>query len=203
MEQHISNKPGSSYLDYVKTQAMYNPCLFNLENFLSNHTNSQGRCCVRTLDFREGIKGVSSQTLVALNDLPSKLQSDDDRHNPLQGRIFIIEDLTKELIELLGSKLDVEPLFFAMHLHVDQRRGLEHHVPSEATLPTRLLDQNYINMSYHRSVATNSPHNQKARYLRDTAINRKLVLIPHSNLGLVQHCASIIRTKQKRRFWIG
>lgn len=203
MEQYISHKSGSSYLEYVKTQSIYNPCLFNLENFLSNHADSHGRCRVITLDFRQGIQGVSSQTLVDLNDLPSKLQSDNNHESPLQGRIFIIEDLTKEVVELLGSRLDVDPLFFAMHLHVDQRRGLKHHAPSEATLPTRLLDQNYINMSYHRSVMTDSPHDQKARYLRNTAINRKLVLIPSSNLGLVQHCASIIRTKQKYSFWTG
>lgn len=203
MEQYIPDKPGSSYLENVNTQSIYNPCLFNLESFLSNQTSSHGRCRVRTLDFREGIKGVSSQTLVALNDLPSKLQSDDKHDNPLQGRIFIIEDLTKEIVELLGSQLDVDPLFFAMHLHVDQRRRLKYHSPSEATLPTRLLDQNYINMSYHRSVVTDSPHDQKARYLRNTAINRKLVLIPYSNIGLVQHGTSIIRTKPKDSFWTG
>lgn len=191
------------YRDYVKTQSIYNPCLFNLVDFLSNHAYSHRRCRVTALDFREGIKGLSSQISVALNDLPSKLQGDDDLDNPLQGRIFIIEDLTEDVVELFGSELDIDPLFFAMHLHVDEKRELSHHTPSEATLPTRLLDRNYINMFYHRSVVTDDTHKQWARYLRNTVINRKLVLLPSTNLGLIQHCASVIRTKQKHSFWIG
>lgn len=206
MECALSGKPKAPtrlYSDYVKGQSSCNPCLLNLERFLSTHAASHRSCHIVALDFREGVKGLCARSNVALHDLPSKIRGDDELGKSLQGRIFIIEDLTKDIIELLGLELDIDPLFFAMHLHAYNREGLHHQPPSEATLPSRLLKQNYININYHRSVTTDCTHKRWSRYIRDTVISRKVVFLPSTNIGLAQHCASVIRVRQKEGFWIG
>ena len=205
MECALPGKPKAPtrlYSDYVKAQSSCNPCLLNLECFLSNHAPGHRSCRIVALDFR-GVKGLCTRSNVALHDLPSKLRGNDELGNSLQGRIFIIEDLTKDIVELLGLELDIDPLFFAMHLHVSQKRGLKHQPPSEATLPSRLLKQNYININYHRSVTSDCTHKRWSRYTRDTVISRKLVFLPSTNIGLAQHCTSVFRTRQKDSFWIG
>ena len=206
MECALPGKPKAStrlYSDYVKAQSSRNPCLLNLECFLSKHAAGHRSCRIVALDFREGVKGLCARSNVALHDLPSKLRGNDDLGNSLQGRIFIIEDLTEDVVELLGLELDIDPLFFAMHLHVSQKEGLKHQPPSEVTLPSRLLNQNYININYHRSVTSDCTHKRWSRYMRDTVISRNLVFLPSTNVGLAQHCTSVFRTRQKDSFWIG
>ena len=192
-----------SYSYYVKAQSVCNPCLLNLDNFLTIPTAGHGCCRIVALDFRRDVQVPFLRTKIPQDDLPTKLRSDGDLINPLQGRIFIIEDLTKDLIELLGSELEIDPLFFAMHLHASQKVGLSRQTPNEATLPSRLLSQDYINISYHRSVATDNVHNKWSRYVRNTVINRKLVFLPSTKIGLAQHCASVVKIEGKRSFWIG
>lgn len=121
----------------------------------------------------------------------------------LLGKIFVIEDLTKDVIELLGTELDIDPLFFAMHLHTPHRTGMRHQTPDEATLPSRLPSQGFTNISYHRSVTSEQVYPLGGRLLRDTVIDRKLVFLRSTTIGLAQHCASVIRTNGRAGFWIG
>ena len=39
------------------------------------------------------------------------------QEEPPLGRILVIEDLTREVVEVLGSSLNIDPLFFASHIH--------------------------------------------------------------------------------------
>ncbi|KAF2122984.1 hypothetical protein BDV96DRAFT_639535 [Lophiotrema nucula] len=120
----------------------------------------------------------------------------------LEGRILIIEDLTKEVVELLGTVLDIDPLFFALHLHTVQRTGSRHQTPDEATLPSRLSSQDFVNISYHRAVISDTPVPSKGRFKRDTTIDRKLVFLRSTRIGLAQHCASVIRVKTRKGRWL-
>jgi hypothetical protein len=113
-----------SYGDYVKAQALCNPCLLNLDKFLSSQAISRRSCRVTALDFRAEVEGLFSQTNVALHDLPSKLRTDGEAQSSLQGRIFIIEDLTKDIVELFGFEFSIDPLFFALHVGVSQGEGV-------------------------------------------------------------------------------
>ena len=201
--ENKSPGPQKSYQKYVRAQSTYNPCLRNLELFLSSHATSQSKCRVVALDFREGIKGLSARTKVKLQDLSSKLQDDGDLRHPLQGRILIIEDLSKDIVELLGSELDIDPLFFSMHLHRSQAKEQKGQSSSEAILPSRIMKKEYINISYHRSVTTDHIYDVRRRYMRDTVVGRKIVFLAGTNIGLAQHCASVLLKKQNSSFWIG
>jgi hypothetical protein len=166
------------------------------------------------MDFREGIDHPITRSDGALEDLSSELRESPFgkkhhkerelyRDHPLQGRILIIEDLTKDVVELLGSELHIDPLFFALHLHTAQKKGMRHQTPDQATLPSRCLSQDYLNISYHRAIMCDAVDESGGRFLRDTSIDRKLVFLPSTKIGLAQHCASVIRIKQKGSFWIG
>lgn len=121
----------------------------------------------------------------------------------LPGRILIIEDLIKGLAELLGTELRIDPLFFAMHLHISPKGQHPRLAPSDATLPSRLLTQDYVNISFQQSVVGERKRDSWSRYVRDTVISRKLVFLPATNIGLILHCVSILRVKLKDGLWIG
>lgn len=90
---------------------------------------------------------------------------------------MIIEDLTVDVIELLGCELDIDPLFLAMHLHTVYRTGMRHQTPDETTLPSRLHAHDYINISYHHPVMCDDVYPFGGRMIRDAAIDRKLVFL--------------------------
>ncbi|KAH8698175.1 hypothetical protein GQ44DRAFT_633179 [Phaeosphaeriaceae sp. PMI808] len=127
---------------------------------------------------------------------------ENDYSHPIQGRVLIIEDLTVNVIELLGSELDIDPLFFAMHLHTVQRTGMRHQMPDEATLPSRLRSNDYINVSYHRPVICDNTDLSGGKWVRDTAVNRKVVLLRSTEIALASHSTSIIKVKRSKDFWI-
>src|SRR6266496_2556940 len=117
-----------SYGAYVQARCSQNPSLLNLHNFLSNPKARRDGCRIIAMDFREGINHPIPRANVCLNDVSSELrksafgktyhkEAEHYRDHPLQGRILIIEDLTKDVVEHLGSELDIDPLFFALHLH--------------------------------------------------------------------------------------
>jgi len=46
-----------------------------------------------------------------------KLLSDDSfNHNPEHARLFIVEDLSRDVIETFGAQYDIDPLFFRGHI---------------------------------------------------------------------------------------
>lgn len=141
---------------------------------------------------------------IALERLNTEIQAHQSASDEkaLEGRILIIEDLTRDLIEFLGAKLDIDPLFFSLHLHTVHRTSSRHQTPDEATLPSRLLSQDFVNVSYHRSVVCEGNIPFKGRFLRTSTIERKLVFLRSTKVGLAQHCASVIRIRKREGSWL-
>ena len=48
--------------------------------------------------------------------LTQLLANDSFNHNPEHARIFIVEDLSRDVIEALGAQYDIDPLFFRSHI---------------------------------------------------------------------------------------
>ena len=196
------------YSEYVKALCPRNPCLLNLYNFLSYPRARQHGSRAAALDFRAGLEHPVTRSITDIDLLPAELHNkastiSEEGKYALQGRILIIEDLTKDVVELLGSTLEIDPLFFAMHLHTNHRTGMRQQTPDEATLPSRLINQNYMNFSYHRSITCESVEPFGGRLLRDTSIDRKLVFLRSTTIGLAQHCASVIKIQLNNSFWLG
>lgn len=197
-----------SYSEYVKALCSRNPSLLNLYNFLSYPRARQHGSRVTALDFRAGLEHPVTRAIADIDFLPAELHNKastelEEGKYRLQGRILIIEDLTKDVVELLGSTLEIDPLFFAMHLHTNHRTGMRQQTPDEATLPSRIINQNYMNFSYHRSITCDSVDPFGGRLLRDTSIDRKLVFLRSTTIGLAQHCASVMKILLNNGFWLG
>lgn len=209
----------SRYQAFVKDQCSLNPSLLGLFNFLSNNPKTyQNECHVVAMDFQANTDHPSCRPIQTLDHLHSQLQSQPRSHledyngsrvhnyrkeGTLLGRILIIEDLTKDVVELLGYELDIDPLFFAMHLHTAQKKGMYRQSPDTATLPSRILSKDFINTNYHRAISFDKEMPSGSRLLRDSVIDRKVVVLPSTTIGLAQHCASILRVKQRNGAWIG
>ena len=120
------------------------------------------------------------------------------------GRMIIIEDLTTEIVEILGSSLDIDPLFFASHIHSTEK-SVRFQAPELTTLPSR-YQQNSVNIHYHRSILLQGPSNRMGKLMRCCNVPRKLAVLPplkEAQFGLVQHCCSILSTRDKEKRWLG
>lgn len=202
----------SSYKDYVEALCPRNPSLLTLHGFLSNPRARCNDSRLAALDFRRGTTDPISREPIDVDDLHHELHckvesnhKEDHKYvdSPLQGRILVIEDPTVNVVELLGSQLDIDPLFLALHIHVTHRTGMQHPTPDDATLPSRLLSKDFINISYHRPVICDERDLSKGKFVRDTIIDRKLVFLRSTAIGLMHHRVSVIKVQCRNGFWLG
>lgn len=199
------------YAEYIQELCSRNPSLRTLHSFLINPNARTHGCHATALDFRHGTSVPKSRPIYNMDhliyEIRLKTPFSTGKEHPgagcqLHGRILIIEDLTAEIIQLLGSELDVDPLFLATHLHTVHRTGMRHQTPDDATLPSRLRGRDYINVSYHQPVSSDVSYPSGNRFSLNTAIDRKLVFLRATKIGLVQHRVSIIKLRQSSDFWL-
>ncbi|KAL5003229.1 hypothetical protein BDV10DRAFT_191088 [Aspergillus recurvatus] len=182
-----------TYHEFVKAQRNNNPCLAGLDDFLSDADSDRRACRILQLDFPTDKQGADPAPVfqqVSLEELP-------DRAYPARKkglrRILIIEDLRRDIIEMLGAAHHIDPVFFASHLHAPFRQ-INTQTPNLAALPSRIRKQNFVNFHYHRAVELRGTLENEHRLTRDMNVNRKIaVLVPTENtrVALLQHACSI------------
>ncbi|KAF2731814.1 hypothetical protein EJ04DRAFT_578802 [Polyplosphaeria fusca] len=206
-DQPMTYKSFRSYRSHVKALCSRNPSLMSLYQFLSE-PKAETSCRICAMDFVFGLDRPIIRQHIKKSQLRQEIQEEpkqeksERREKALQGRILVIEDLSKEIIELLGSVLDIDPLFFALHLHTVRRTSSRYQTPDEATLPSRLLSQDFTNVSYHRAVVSDTAVPYKGRFLRTSKVGRKLVFLRSTQIALAQHGASVIRIKNRKGPWL-
>jgi hypothetical protein len=205
-------KPPALYKEYIRKLCTRNPSFQTLLSFISNPKARSHGWRAAALDFRHGQNTLVPRRVLDMYAILSEIRGHDMRsldektpyaRSTLQGRILIIEDLTVEMMQLLGSELDLDPLFLATHLHTVHRTGMRHQTPDDATLPSRLYGKDYVNISYHQPVSSKVSYPSGSKFSLDTAIDRKLVFLRATSIGLVQHRASIIKIQRSPGFWLG
>src|SRR5277367_5423907 len=92
-----------SYTDYVLEQSRRNPYLQNLYQFLINE-DSRKSCRIALLDFHLGVDRPIGQYI---NDVDLAASLEEASSSP--GRLLIVEDLRRNVIEILGSNFDIDP----------------------------------------------------------------------------------------------
>jgi len=202
-----------TYRQYVDTRTKHNPCLANLAKFLSNPRPKGGNVEITSLDFYDG-DSRPEKRCVPWKELPQLLDEfHRTRHDDIpqfekvdtMGReepshylkILVVQDLTKDVTELLGSSLNIDPIFFASHIHTSSKGG-DIQTPDLALLPSRIKTQNYINIHYHRTITFKDVSQSPKKLLREGNLDRKVVILPwteRSYIGLAQHCVSILHVK--------
>lgn len=196
-----------TYQEYIQALSARNPSLNTLQSFLINPNARKDGFKATALDFRRGTLTPDSHVIHDPDCLIYEFSKGTERgyretEHQIQGRILVIEDLTPQVIELLGSKLDLDPLFLATHLHTAHRTGMHHQTPDDATLPSRLVARDYLNVSYHQPMTCDTGHPSGSRYALDSAIDRKLVFIRSTSIGLAQHRVSIVKLRRTKDFWL-
>lgn len=138
-------KPYDSYRSYVEARTRRNSFLQNLLNFLNSEDSRQRTCQVACIEF-SSLSGIAIRKFFDLNTLESLLI---DRTNGIQGRLFIIEDLRPDIIETLGSILNLDPFFFASHIDV-AKTDIRQKRPCTISIPSMTKSQDFLTLRYHR-----------------------------------------------------
>ena len=121
----------------------------------------------------------------------------------LREQISIIEDPSKDIIQMLGSNLNIDPFFFASDIDAPQSEIVTTR-PYMATLPSAVKSHNFLTLHYHR--ALEFERRPKEPSLRDMNVPRKVKALPsikNVNIGLARHCCPIMRTEGKDGLWLG
>ena len=192
-----------SYREYVSAQKQRNPSLGNLCRFFAEGS-SENDCQIASLAFTSMTEAPQRHDL-EMKELESLFQDSVNDDDHIQGQILIFEDLTCDLVELLGSSLDIDPLFFASHLH-GPKADIATPNPSINVLPSKARAQNFLSQQYHKVLQFESRPLGTRKMSRDSNVPRKMVMLPSTKnvyLGLAQHVCSVLLSHTKRRTWLG
>lgn len=189
-----------SYSDYVFAQSRRNPCLRNLCQFIANDS-AKNPCRIVSLEFhaKEAKPSRVDLDLLQLRTIVTSNSSD------CQGRIIIVEDLSKPIIETLGSSLDIDPLFFASHIH-GAKVEITSSMPSMALLPSKVITRNFLSLQYQRSIDFGVCSITPRKLSRSCNVPRKVVLLPptkNTYIGLEQQSCSVLLSNTKSKSWLG
>ncbi|KAK5716895.1 hypothetical protein LTR17_016267 [Elasticomyces elasticus] len=86
-----------------------------IEKCPANREERAAKCNVCVLDFEDG-KAVNNATYQSTASLNARLNTPLPTAEQPPIRLIISEDLSRDVVELLGSKYDVDPLFFRSHI---------------------------------------------------------------------------------------
>lgn len=73
--------------------------------------NRAGRTKVAVIDFSKESIAVHPEDIENVTDLRQSLREKNPTH-----RLYVVEDLSRDVVEILGSELDIDPLFFREHI---------------------------------------------------------------------------------------
>lgn len=192
------------YESYVSAQCQKHPCLSGLSRFMSEPDYAQRPCRISSLEFGYDRAYPSSRSL-ELHELQAAVTQDVvNRRADILGRVVIIEDLSPEIVKMLGSCLHIDPLFFASHLNTPDR-DIARQTPDLATRPSRMRHERFIHIQYHRMVVLQNGARLSAKKLRDMNVGRKVVQLPSirgTYVAVVQHGCSVLKEMKKGQSWL-
>ncbi|KAF2825393.1 hypothetical protein CC86DRAFT_446724 [Ophiobolus disseminans] len=109
-----------------------------------------------------------------------------------------------ELVEDLGTKLDIDPWFFASYIY-QAWRNTKTQSTQNCTIPSRERKQNFLALHYHRTLSFGTLDAQYVQLRRRSHHERKVFVIPAMSgerVGLAQHCCSILLVERPNQSWV-
>jgi hypothetical protein len=204
----------SLYTNLVEARRSRHPCLLTLHAFLSAPgVNPPGAspCTTRivSIDFFCG-NAKPVQREIAPPNLADELQDrprdDNDLGQRKLGRILHVENISKEVMVELGSCLDIDPMFFASHVH-SAWREFESQSPKFCELPSwTKQQQHFATFPYHQSLVFPEIEQTDYKLLCQSNIRRKVIVFPPykgRRIGLAQHCCSVLVVPRRNAGWLG
>ncbi|UZP40523.1 hypothetical protein NXS19_008339 [Fusarium pseudograminearum] len=193
-----SMMPLDPYLNIVKQRAQYNPCIGGLDIFLQQKSARPSK--IICIDHPNHGSHPSQPQNVAIqeDDLVTFLKAIPSN----TMRIIIIEDISPQLMSLVGRTLDVDPLFFADYVNTSFKEfEVSPPPPSLAILPSLLSESGYLHLHYQQIVDLgdassfgNAPYTSKTH--TDITRNvRRLPPLSGKQLALVRSACSLLVKK--------
>ena len=179
-------------------QSERNPCLSNLCNFLADSKLHRNPCRIALLRFLSAAEPPIYQMLD--EKLLHSILQDTKENRDTYGHILILEDLTNDVVEVLGASLNIDPFFFAAHIHAHSGEQ----TPQMVCLPSRAKSQNFVNLHYHRVLQLKTLPFSK-RFVRDINVPRMIRVLPRVKdlyIGLEQQCCSILQYQCESGGWL-
>lgn len=191
-----------SYQQFIAAQCKWNPCLQNLSDFLANSQFRRNSCRIACLEFSSESYHPHHRNL-DLSGLATVLQDPYAKSGSLLGRILIVEDLTKDVIEIIGSSLEVDPLFFVAFLH-NTRVEMTIRNPPVSILPSKARDLDFTTIKYVRALEFGMMAS-RGKLFSDANVRRKVSVIPMNDacVGFVQGYFSTLVRVNKGEVWLG
>ncbi|KAF5240680.1 hypothetical protein FAUST_4206 [Fusarium austroamericanum] len=186
------------YLAFVKQRAQYNPCIGGLDIFLqqkpvpgtkiiSIDCPNHGLCTSQS----QAVAVQEDEMITTLKTIPSHIL-----------RIILIEDINSRLMSLVGSTLDIDPLFFADYVNTNFKDfEVSPPPPSLAILPSLLSESGYLHLHYQQIVDLGDASSfGNAPYASKTHTNimrniRRLPPLSGKQLALVRSASSLLMKK--------
>lgn len=191
-----------SYKSFVAERSQQDPHLGDLREFLQKDATSQHACRIACLDFFSA-DGPPRRRNLSRESLKS-IVCDKPEADNLCGRLLIVEDVSSDVVETLGSLLNIDPLFFASHMDTAEVDIKKTRLQT-AILPSTRMSHNFLNLQYHRVIEFGNLNSDQTIF-RNMNLSRKVKILSQFkgvNVGLARHCCSIMRTQGNHGLWIG
>ncbi|KAI1345618.1 hypothetical protein F5Y01DRAFT_320599 [Xylaria sp. FL0043] len=198
-----------SYAKFVELSCTRNPCLLALRAFLSTPTVDRNhRERIALLEFFSGSENPVKRVIppsTLIKQLQEIAPPDDKNLAPrMPGRILVIEDISRESVSELGAAFEINPIFFASHIH-SAWREVESQSPKFCELPSQIRQQNFATFSYHQSLLFPEISECDYRLLCQSNVPRKVAVlsgVKGRRFGLAQRCCSILMISRNAG-WLG
>jgi hypothetical protein len=201
---NLRDRTPPSYQKIILAQCQKYPCLWRLSQFYEESLSQRHPCRLACLEFSSSNEKPPLKKDLDIKGLAQMMQNPHERSDDLLGRMLIVEDLNANVIELLGSSLEIDPLFFASHLHVARSEKTAQQ-PDVRLLPSTVRHLKFISTIYHRALifkANPVPH----RLLCDANVRRKTgswEATDGISVGLTQRCFSTLMSNKEGGAWFG
>jgi hypothetical protein len=129
------------------------------------------------------------------------------------GRIILAEDIHGPMIENLGTKLDIDPLFFACHISTRLEGQLDQlYTSPREHLPSQSMRKGYLHLHYQRvldlgpcsGLENDESYQIYLETVTNTARKGRILPCPYAKrqLAILRGCCSMILTARSADSWI-
>lgn len=151
----------TSYADFVKWRAERNPCLQPLVEFLGNESHNHTRTpTIHSIDYTRGPSTKCEIQQISLDKALRDVNTSSSFISPMSQRsantltlrrVVLVEDIDAHTIQTLGSRLNIDPLFFA-HYMLTELEDIECAPPPPAigSLPSTFVGKTSIHLHYQQ-----------------------------------------------------
>lgn len=195
-----------SYRSHVNNQNEQNPSTLGpLRDFLNDPQSDQQVSRLGVLEFTQlnsppVYRQLDHQCL--LHDLISEDISITEPCS-LYGRIILVENISRGVMEILGSVLDIDPIFFESHIgHYDCSKDPMFEAEGDSV-------QKFLTCHYPRAVTLEGVqgYSESKKYVRKLNVGRSTLLLHSKPEGtfntLIQHHCSVWVKYYEGGGWLG